>query len=152
MERAFSPVSSGLTYKVSHCAQEIDEMEPVKRICKKHGETDFRWHNDKSAGGRFRCILCQREYTRQNVQRTKSVLAAEAGGKCQICGYDKYLGALEFHHLDPKTKEFSLSGNKGSSRVTSLDRLRAEAKKCVLLCSNHHREVEAGIIDLHAHV
>lgn len=26
---------------------------------------------------------------------------AYKGGKCQICGYDRYVGALEFHHLDP---------------------------------------------------
>lgn len=26
---------------------------------------------------------------------------AYKGGKCQICGYDKCVGALEFHHLDP---------------------------------------------------
>lgn len=28
------------------------------------------------------------------------------GGKCCICGYDKYIGALEFHHLDPNQKDF----------------------------------------------
>jgi hypothetical protein len=49
---------------------------------------------------------------------------------------------LEFHHLDPGLKEFQLSHN-GATR--SLARSRAEARKCILLCANCHREVEAGI-------
>ena len=27
------------------------------------------------------------------------------GGKCELCGYDKYRGALEFHHKDPTQKD-----------------------------------------------
>jgi hypothetical protein len=30
----------------------------------------------------------------------------------------------------------------------SLDRLRAEAKKCILLCANCHAEVECGALTL----
>src|ERR1035441_10809210 len=28
-----------------------------------------------------------------------------AGGKCSICGYDRCLYALDFHHLDPDKKD-----------------------------------------------
>jgi hypothetical protein len=49
---------------------------------------------------------------------------------------------LEFHHLDPTEKAFHVS-RQGVSR--SLARARAEARKCVLLCSNCHMEVEAGL-------
>lgn len=66
----------------------------------------------------------------------------EAGGKCVLCGYSRCLRALEFHHLDPSAKQFEL-GYRGCTR--SLDALRAEASKCVLLCSNCHAGVEAGI-------
>jgi hypothetical protein len=38
----------------------------------------------------------------------KEILVAEAGGSCLICGYDRYAGALQFHHLDPATKSFGL--------------------------------------------
>jgi hypothetical protein len=31
------------------------------------------------------------------------------GGKCQCCGYNKYIGALEFHHVDPEQKDFGVS-------------------------------------------
>jgi hypothetical protein len=50
--------------------------------------------------------------------------------------------ALEFHHLDPAEKQFGLA-QRGMGR--SIARLRAEARKCVLLCSNCHAEVEAGL-------
>jgi hypothetical protein len=75
----------------------------------------------------------------------KRRLLAEAGGRCRLCGYDRYAGALEFHHLDPALKSFGLSV-RGITR--SLESLRDEARKCVLLCSNCHAEVEAGVATL----
>ena len=55
------------------------------------------------------------------------------------------LGALQFHHLDPATKAFEVS-RQGITR--SLQRLRLEAQKCVLLCANCHAMVEAGLLTL----
>jgi hypothetical protein len=54
-------------------------------------------------------------------------------------------GALHFHHVDPSEKRFGLGG-RGLTR--SIDALREEAKKCVLLCSNCHAQVEAGVLAL----
>lgn len=66
----------------------------------------------------------------------------EAGGSCRLCGYDRYAGALQFHHLDPDAKRFALSV-RGLTR--SLEAARRESRKCVLLCANCHAEVEAGV-------
>jgi hypothetical protein len=66
------------------------------------------------------------------------------GGCCKICGYNRCLRALEFHHVDPKVKAFSLSLNSGVTQEKLVD----EAMKCVLLCANCHREVEAGVVIL----
>jgi transposase len=63
------------------------------------------------------------------------------GGKCVCCGYNKCIAALELHHLDPRTKEYSSSG----WRCLSKERMLEEIKKCVLLCANCHREIHAGI-------
>ena len=38
-------------------------------------------------------------------RKYEAVLAR--GGKCEICGYNKNLSALEFHHKDPSEKEFT---------------------------------------------
>ena len=64
-------------------------------------------------------------------------------GKCQICGYNKCLQALEFHHLDPKGKDFPLSGS-----TKSWDNIKNELDKCILLCANCHREIHANITQL----
>jgi len=106
--------------------------------CKHHGETGFV----REGRGYYRCKRCRMDRVSQRRQVIKRKLVDEAGGKCLICGYDRCQQALEFHHLDPSLKEFDL-GRTGVTR--SLARSRAEAGKCVLLCANCHREVEAGI-------
>lgn len=61
------------------------------------------------------------------------------GGKCERCGYNKNLAALEFHHRDPNTKKFQIDTTRAFSN-TNLDTLREELDKCDLLCANCHRE------------
>ena len=68
---------------------------------------------------------------------------AEAGGACELCDYKRCTSALHFHHLERAQKRFHFS-NRGLTH--SLESLREEAKKCVLLCANCHAEVEAGLI------
>lgn len=65
------------------------------------------------------------------------------GGKCAICNYNKCIKALEFHHLDPTQKDFSIS-----SISKSFESIKKELDKCILLCANCHREVHAGILDI----
>ena len=65
-----------------------------------------------------------------------------AGGRCQICGYQRCIEALEFHHLGDKGKDFSIS-DKGHSR--SWSRVKKEIARCALLCANCHREVHIGL-------
>ena len=66
----------------------------------------------------------------------KKMLIEYKGGKCQRCGYDKCMRALEFHHLNPEEKDFHLSKNLSKSIAS----LKSEADKCILLCSNCHAE------------
>ena len=77
--------------------------------------------------------------------RLKKKLVESRGGSCQICGYSKCLTALDFHHIDESTKAFDLSQR---SLTKSWDKILEEVKKCLLVCSNCHREIHAGIIDL----
>ncbi|MGH2822226.1 MAG: helix-turn-helix domain-containing protein [Thermoleophilaceae bacterium] len=107
--------------------------------CARHGVTDF-W---LEARGIYRCLRCRSEAVARRRRRLKEILVAEAGGACCICGYDRHIGALQFHHRADEVKEFGLS-DRGLTR--SLEAVRAEASKCVLLCANCHSEVEAGIV------
>jgi transposase len=111
--------------------------EVVSR-CRHHGVTGFV----REGRGYYRCKRCRIERASQRRRVIKRKLVEGAGGRCVVCGYDRCQQALEFHHLDPTTKEFHLALH-GVTR--SLERSRAEARKCVLLCANCHREVEAGI-------
>jgi 5-methylcytosine-specific restriction endonuclease McrA len=77
-------------------------------------------------------------------QETKRKFITALGGQCRNCGYDRCQSALELHHLDPSQKEFSFGQVAANPR--SLRGLIDEAKKCVLLCANCHREVHAGLI------
>lgn len=80
------------------------------------------------------------------VKKRRKNLKIEAvdykGGKCECCGYNSCIDALEFHHLDPSEKDFGISKN-GDTR--SWIRVKEELDKCILVCSNCHREIHAGI-------
>ncbi len=76
-------------------------------------------------------------------KKIKTMAIAYKGNKCTFCGYDKCAGALEFHHLDPKGKDFGL-GQNGLTR--SWEKTKNELNKCVLVCSNCHKEIHAGLL------
>jgi hypothetical protein len=113
----------------------------VHRHCSRHGAGLFA----RDARGSYRCSRCVSEAVSRRRRRVKAALVLEAGGRCVLCGYDRCVGALAFHHLDPERKSFGLAAG-GLARA--LSKSREEAAKCVLLCSNCHAEVEAGISSL----
>lgn len=88
-------------------------------------------------------VLKNRERVRNRRKKVKEILVLYKGGKCIKCGYDKYIGALEFHHINPEEKDFSIS-NKGETR--SIEVMKTEVDKCELVCSNCHKEIHAGIV------
>lgn len=89
----------------------------------------------------------RREYLILAVARRRKRLREKAildrGGKCITCGYDRCQAALDFHHIDPTQKEFGISKD-GITR--SWEKIQKELDKCVLVCSNCHREIHAGIL------
>jgi transposase-like protein len=111
------------------------------RDCRHHGSTTFVI----DATGRYRCRRCRSAAVSRRRRHVKRILVAEAGGCCRLCGYDRHPAALAFHHLDPARKRFIVSAW-GIS--LGLDRLREEARKCVLLCANCHAEVECGVAEV----
>ena len=111
----------------------------VVRRCRTHGFTE---HVLTSGGKRYRCRRCRVAAVSARRRRVKLALVRAAGGECRLCGYDRYPGALQFHHVDPLQKTFSIA-DRGVAR--SLERALAEAEKCVLLCANCHAEIEARI-------
>ena len=116
-------------------------VDPARRTmeCARHGVTEF-WLDNR---GIYRCLRCRSEAVARRRRRLKQILVSEAGGRCSLCGYDRYIGALQFHHRDGTAKQFGVSER---GLIRSLNAVRAEAAKCVLLCANCHSEVEGGIV------
>ena len=108
--------------------------------CARHGEVKHFTRPD----GAFRCGKCASSWVIKNRQLKKKKLVELFGGQCIVCGYKKYSGALDFHHTNPKNKEFALSVK---GLCYSWESILKEAKKCVLVCKNCHTEIEAGITD-----
>lgn len=107
--------------------------------CSPFGKHNTKKLDDSKRKERDKNIELVGSYRRRNSIRAKEYL----GNKCLICGYEKCIQALEFHHLIPEEKRFFLASNfnkKWEYIVKELD-------KCILLCSNCHREVEYGLCD-----
>lgn len=98
---------------------------------------------DKRTYADRRDYLIKAVKKRRTHLREKAVV--EGGGKCQICGYNREITALEFHHKDESQKDFGLS-QRGLTR--SWEKIKAEIAKCILVCANCHREIHAGLLQL----
>ncbi|MDO8303923.1 MAG: HNH endonuclease signature motif containing protein [Sedimentisphaerales bacterium] len=67
------------------------------------------------------------------------------GGRCMVCGYDKCLAALDFHHVNPKEKEGYGTG--ALKQHWTFEKNKSEIDKCVLVCVRCHREIHAGVTE-----
>lgn len=87
----------------------------------------------------------ERMIARQKIyrKRIKDELVEMFGGKCKCCGFNQFNSALDFHHIEPKGKDFQVS-----SKTISLERCIEEAKKCILVCSNCHRGIHSGDVKI----
>lgn len=89
----------------------------------------------------------QRRKTALRVKRrrlkAKEYVKQMHGGACAVCGYNSCFAALEFDHLIPQKKLFSVARSKGSIEATL-----KEAEKCILLCCRCHRERHAKLLDI----
>ena len=105
-------------------------------LCKHCGEDD---PTKFYARMKTTCYSCHGNHLEKYRLQVRDEALAYKGGKCENCGYDKYRGALEFHHKDPTQKD------PAGLRKYNRTKLFAELDKCVLLCANCHREEHAKL-------
>lgn len=99
--------------------------------------------------GRYtECKKCRNSYNKRILRNKQSLAIEYLGGKCICCGYDTFECALDIHHLNPEKKDTNFS----SHAYWSWERLKKELEDCVLLCSNCHRAVHMGLIDLSQYI
>jgi 5-methylcytosine-specific restriction endonuclease McrA len=104
--------------------------------------SEFYQRRGKDAGSVY-CKICTNEQTMERQRQLKSLAIEYKGGSCTICGYNKCNSALEFHHLNPKEKDFTL-GHMKQKKFD--DKIKKELDKCILLCANCHREIHSKVI------
>lgn len=83
------------------------------------------------------CKKCLTKYTNDKWKLLKKKAVEYKGGKCEMCGYISVPAVYDFHHINPKEKEFSI----GRVRTLSLEKIIPELEQCMLLCANCHREI-----------
>lgn len=119
-------------------------MKKICQICSNEFEA--------KSSTRIYCYDCSGESTRtsnQTRKHQKTILRKNMklqavkllGGKCSICGYSKCVDALEFHHKNPREKDFKI----GSGNTMSWKDYKKEALKCILVCSNCHKEIHSQL-------
>lgn len=81
-----------------------------------------------------KCKSCYALLTKNKKRSLKEECIRYKGGECVKCGYDSCAAALVFHHLDPDSKDFSISQTK------NFEYAKNELDKCILLCANCHAE------------
>jgi len=111
---------------------ELDGTYTCSR-CKTSKPVSEYYTNSKGAPRSY-CKACDNGLTLVRQRNRKKEFVELKGGKCERCGYNRCLGALEFHHMDPSKKEFQISKNR------SLESMQEELDKCILLCANCHKE------------
>lgn len=82
------------------------------------------------------------EILKRRRHKIKEALVEYKGGKCEICGYNKCIAALDFHHINPKKKDFNIAQ---TTSYKNMNILKSEIDKCILVCANCHREIHAGL-------
>lgn len=94
-----------------------------------------------TARGQFKCKKCSVEQVTKRKQELKIKAVEYKGGKCEKCGYNKSMSALEFHHVDPNIKEKNIA--RYSTR--QWEHVKKELDKCILVCANCHREIHENL-------
>lgn len=119
------------------------------KCCKKEKPlSDFNkfWNKDKQTHMDI-CKDCEKDKTRRNIDKKKEIVNDLKSCGCVVCG-EKDPCCLDFHHIDSEHKEF----NMGSAWTKTDKRIVEEAAKCVVVCSNCHRKIHAGVIDIFDYV
>jgi hypothetical protein len=128
-----------------HNTANLTKSVSLEKQCGKCQKTksisDFYKKSDRKNVSSY-CKQCTTQLNIDRLRIFKQTCVVYKGGKCERCGYDRYIGALDFHHIKPSEKDFCIA-HRGNTKFD--ERIRKELDKCSLLCSNCHREIHNDI-------
>lgn len=113
------------------------------KICTKCGRElpldQFNWRDKTKGTRRADCKECHAGYMRKTyLKKREEIFQLKLQIKCQKCGYNRCPDALEFHHTNPEEKDYTVS--QALRLHKSEKEIQNEINKCVVLCSNCHKE------------
>ncbi len=117
------------------------KLSAIVRKCCQCGEIDpAKFYGHKRAI----CGSCHNAYNIKQGRDKRLRAVRELGGRCQACGFNRYMCSLDFHHKNPAAKD----PNFRSMRGWSWKRIIAELEKCTLLCKNCHAATHNGLLEI----
>jgi len=125
--------------KCKTCGSLKDESE-FRRYFERNGKIYKSWEC-KSCNYINNKVQNDKHREERNIRKTEKLRKLKKdmldyrGGKCSMCGYDKCIGSLDFHHIDPSKKETIIN------KFRNLETAKPELDKCIILCANCHREL-----------
>lgn len=119
----------------------------------------FSLNKRKTDGHNGVCKECQRKYTKEHYENNKRkyldrnqrkreegvdfLKKYKQNRSCPYCGESESC-CLDFHHIEKRTNKkalYYLAANYGKNSFIK------EIEKCILICSNCHRKIHAGVLD-----
>jgi aromatic ring-opening dioxygenase LigB subunit len=136
-------------------------MKKCSQCKKEKSVEEFSWKNKKKNRRSPNCKECHAHNRKQHYENNKEKIKSQVNKRkygyrdwfknlkstlsCVVCGESESC-CLDFHHTDPTKKE------KAVSQMTSLglskENILKEIDKCVVVCSNCHRKIHAGLVKL----
>lgn len=116
-----------------------------KKFCSQKCYDNFKISKLSKQARKFKDEHGLNKYTIRGIER-KLKLIELFGGKCEKCGYDKNIAAFDFHHKDSFEKKFEIKTQ--YLKYKTEDEILEEAIKCMLLCSNCHRELHNPYMEI----
>ena len=110
------------------------------KICSKCGKNLPLTEYYSRGNGKLRseCKNCHKQYVKNKYQERKEIVnEIKADYKCAKCGENRFY-TLDFHHIDPSIKDKSVA--RMTSNCNRIEDIQKEIAKCIILCSNCHRE------------
>ena len=123
--------------------------------------SEFNRDKNRPDGYYYQCKACRKLYynnyyatsygdkqraaerRRDAIKRSKIktiILEYKKSKTCSMCSEADPV-CLQFHHRDPKIKDFTIAG----SHRRSWNSIESEINKCIILCANCHLKLHASI-------
>lgn len=97
------------------------QLEYNRKYSKKHYQKKKRYYYERAKEGRLRL--------REKFENLKKTFSCKCG--------QSHIATLDFHHIDPKQKEFEVS--QAIAIGWSWTKIEKEIEKCIVMCANCHR-------------